>query len=149
MTELEMICQRSGTQVTQCDCQLCQSMCLRAPCIGTPEDIVRLINNGYIHQLETTAWGAGERIGIETFLSVQIKLDTHGGCPLFKNGKCSIHEIKPTDGKLANCKDVNFKKGEITYLHLIAEEWNKVYNNKKMKWIINSLYKYQSTQTSC
>jgi Fe-S-cluster containining protein len=146
MTELEMICKRSGIEVSECDCGICQSMCRQAPCIGTPADIVQLINNGYIHQLETCGYSAGNVIGIETFFSVQIKTDTRGGCPLFKDGKCTIHNIKPTDGKLASCKSLFFNREDKkpTYLHLIAESWNASENLSRIAFIIKSVYKYQS-----
>lgn len=144
MTELEMICKKSQTEVSECDCHLCQQMCSRAPCIGTPQDIVTLINNGYIHELEQTAYSAGNAIGIETFISVQIKYaDDHGGCPLFKNGKCSIHHIKPTDGKLASCKASNYyDRSKPSYLHLIAKAWESEENIERMVFIFKSLYRY-------
>ncbi len=139
-----MICKKSGTQVSECDCPLCQSMCKKAPCIGTPSDIKRLIDNGYIHYLGVTTWSAGTHIGIDTFLSVQIVKDDHGGCPLFKNGKCTIHDIKPTDGKLASCKVLHWDRKKPTYYHIIADTWNGLHNLKLMKFIINAVYKYES-----
>lgn len=143
MTELEMICKKSGIEVSECDCALCQTMCKRAPCIGTPQDIVTLINNGYIHELEQTAYSAGNAIGIETFISIQIKEDhDHGGCPLLKNGKCSIHHIKPTDGKLASCKDLHYDRSRPSYLHLIAKAWESEENIQRMVFIFKSLYRY-------
>lgn len=143
MTELEMICKKSETNVSECDCPLCQSMCLNAPCIGTPADIVTLINHGYIHELELTFWDAGKQIGIEPYGCIQIRRNEDGSCPLFKKGKCTVHEIKPTDGKLASCKDLFYDKSKPSYLHLIAEAWNRPHNVKLMTFIIKSLYRYQ------
>lgn len=145
MTELEMICKKADVKPSTCDCPDCQSMCRNAPCIGTPADIVNLINAGHVHQLELTMFNALVHIGLEPFPSFQIRHEL-GGCPLFIDGKCSVHHIKPTDGKLASCKieDQFYDKSKPTYYHLIAEAWNKPENENRMKFIIKSVYKYQS-----
>ena len=98
----------SGREPVECSCSTCQNMCKRAPCIGTPSDILVLIQNGYIDQLEMSIWSAGIPIGIPEIEMVQLDYNDGKGCKLQVNGLCSIHHIKPTDGRLATCKPEAF-----------------------------------------
>lgn len=120
MKEFDLIVKYSGVKPSSCTCDKCQSMCKQAPCIGTPLDILRLIQNGYIEYLEMYNWQAGLDIGIPSTPMVQISGKKEDNCcPLFVNGRCSINPIKPTDGKLASCS----KHASHRYLKFIAQLW--------------------------
>ena len=56
MTETEKIEQLSGIRESECACDHCKNMCHRQVCIGTPADILRLINAGHIDKLKNTLW---------------------------------------------------------------------------------------------
>lgn len=90
-----------------CACSTCKSMCKRQPCIGTPEDIVKIIQAGHSSKLAFTVWGVG--LATKTYdkpieMIQPLQLD-NGYCAfLDENELCSLHEagLKPTEGKLAH-----------------------------------------------
>lgn len=106
MTELNEIEAATNMRVHSCSCNDCQGMCRSTPCIGTPEDILRIINAGHIHKLELTKWGAGTIIcGMPIILMVTPRQLDNGQCSFFTpDGLCELHEagLKPTEGKLAH-----------------------------------------------
>lgn len=115
-----------GGDVSECSCSICQSMCEKCPCLGTPFDIINLIEKGHAADLIPTLWVAGLPIGIPQTHMLQLKQNEDGSCVLFKDGKCSIHEYKPLEGKLANCKKdsaSDYKKG-LTPSSAVALLWS-------------------------
>lgn len=94
-----------------CSCGKCVTMCERTPCLGTPTDILNLINAGHADKLLESVWLVGLPYGFPKTKMFQI--DGTKGCPFFnKNKLCDLHDsgLKPTEGKLAFCetKDVKF-----------------------------------------
>lgn len=72
-------------------------MCQRSPCLGTPHDILALIEAGYLDQVCPTLWAAGMVLGYITrpIVMVQIKSKgkgKDGECVFFHDGKCDLHE---------------------------------------------------------
>lgn len=144
----EQIITATGVQPVECNCKDCQSMCLNAPCIGTPDDIITLMNNGYIEYLAFVGWCVGIEHGVPEISMVQIDhhLTKDGSCPLFKNGLCSIHHIKPLDGKLASCKHKSyedFKQG-IPPAYYVASTWLEIENIPKVAFIMKAVALYKS-----
>ena len=45
-TALQRIIRKTGRRPVECRCRLCRQQC-RIPCLGTPEDILRLLKAGY------------------------------------------------------------------------------------------------------
>ena len=45
------IMQKSGRKPTVCRCEKCKSQC-HTPCLGTPEDIQKLMDAGYADRLD-------------------------------------------------------------------------------------------------
>jgi len=95
---------------TECSCETCVKMCEYKPCWNTPESALILMEEGYGPLLMLDYWCADPDIYI---LSAPIKgyeasLAPHtptGKCALLKNNSlCEIHNLKPTEGKLAICK---------------------------------------------
>ena len=64
MTEklIEKISRATGRYPVSCDCPRCRKQCL-TPCLGTPEDIWRLIEAGYKGRLRITFWAVGMLVG--------------------------------------------------------------------------------------
>lgn len=60
---INYIMQKSGRKPTACSCEKCKSQC-RTPCLGTPEDIERLIDAGYKDRLAPTEWLVGMLFGV-------------------------------------------------------------------------------------
>lgn len=126
-TSLSRIMRKTGRKISQCKCSLCKKQC-RTPCLGTPEDIERIIDAGYKSHLAVTYWGAGIVLGVidRPILMVQIKDKDNSGCSFFKNGLCELHDkgLKPTEGKLSHhtLSLDNFNPKKSIAWH-VAKEW--------------------------
>ena len=121
------IMRKSGRKPTVCGCQKCQSQC-HTPCLGTPEDIMKLIEAGYGSRLASTAWAAGIVMGVtdRPVEMIQAIQEDNGFCTFFHDGKCELHDLglKPTEGRLSHhsIKIDNFNpKKSLSWL--IAKEW--------------------------
>lgn len=120
------IMKKSGRKPTYCSCEKCKSQC-RTPCLGTPEDINRLIEAGYNDRLAVTEWLVGMLLGVidRPVLMIQAKVE-HGWCTFYHDGKCELHDkgLKPTEGRLSHhsirIDNYNPKKG---LSWLVAKEW--------------------------
>lgn len=129
-TAFKYIQRKSGRKVTECRCAKCQSQC-HTPCLGTPEDILKLINAGYANRLAPTTWFAGVIMGVHPrpIEMVQPIEEGNGYCTFFHDGLCELHDLglKPTEGKLAHhsirVDNFNVKK---SLAWLVAKEWLEV-----------------------
>lgn len=108
MTSSEIVARMCTLQPSECSCERCQEMCTNTPCLGTPEDIFRLVCEGYLDRLAVTIWGAATHIGIPPIPMIQIRSEPCGACPLLEAGRCTVHAIKPTEGRLAFHVPTNF-----------------------------------------
>lgn len=138
MTDLERISEKTGRKPSACACNTCVQQC-KIPCLGTPQDILTLINNGYADALAPTAWAAGIVMGLmdRPIYMVQLKQE-ESGCILFKDGRCTIHSlgIKPTEGVLSNhIPTIN----TIPISLAVALEWEDARNNKALELIIKAI----------
>lgn len=104
-------------------------MCMHVPCIGTPDDMERLMDAGYAKNMSLDFWaGVSTKEGVlkksvkmndltsfeedVLYLSPSIvgsegKLalfNKSGTCSLLIDNQCSVHHIKPTQGQYACCK---------------------------------------------
>jgi len=106
-------------------------MCKTAPCLGTPEDIIKLIAAGHGDKIFRTAWAAGVKYGIPIIEMYQIGYDHQRGCcPFLQNGLCSLHEcgLKPTEGRLADCKVKTCPDDKQPPYLLVAHTWSLEHN---------------------
>ncbi len=125
------IMQKSGRKPTACSCDKCKSQC-RIPCLGTPEDIGRLIDAGYKDRLAPTSWLAGMLMGVtdRAIDMVQAKVE-NGWCTFYHDGLCELHDngLKPTEERLSHhsIRVDNFKpKKSLSWL--VAKEWLPLQN---------------------
>lgn len=123
---------------SQCNCNACQRMCSR-PCYGTPEDIEKLIEEGYGDRL-CLDYHCGLNSESTIFLLSPALKDHEGGkapffpvsksgCTFFIDGKCELHNsgLKPIGGKIASCKkDFDSENYHLDggYGAYISETWN-------------------------
>lgn len=120
------IMKTTGRKVTNCKCQKCKSQC-RTPCLGTPQDIERLIDAGYGKRLAPTLWAAGMIMGIckAPIPMIQAKAGEEW-CTFYKDGLCELHEkgLKPTEGRLSHhsIKSDNFRPSKSISWN-VAKEW--------------------------
>ena len=133
-------------EIKTCECLGCEkgiSMCFNRPCWGTVEDFEKIIDEGHSDKLMLDYWiGRGDREDIEghPFFGNPFKEDVFilcgaikgfegkkapfslfkkGGCTfLTEENKCSIHHIKPIEGKYACCKSED-NKGRDLRLSLV------------------------------
>ena len=91
------------------------AMCHQRPCWGTVSDLERIIEEGHADKLmldyynhkdlnnrEDVYFLSGANCGCEKQLA---KLLPIGPCTFLSEDKCTIHDIKPTLGAVACCKD--------------------------------------------
>lgn len=127
-TTLQRIMRLSECQPSECHCARCQQMC-RVPCIGTPEDIERLVDAGYADRLTPTEWLVGCYVGLTDGPISMIQPETvNGWCTFYHNGLCELHDrgLKPTEGRLTRHDDVETHgkvplENNVTFL--VAKEW--------------------------
>ena len=62
-TSLQRVMRASGRVPVQCSCSVCKQQC-HTPCLGTPDDIERIIDAGYADRLALTNWAAGIFLGV-------------------------------------------------------------------------------------
>ncbi len=118
---------KSGRKPTVCGCKQCQSQC-HTPCLGTPEDIGKLIEAGYSDRLASTVWAVGLINGVtdKAVNMVQARQEDNGWCTFYHDGKCELHDkgLKPTEGRLSHhsLRQDNYNpKKSLSWL--IAKEW--------------------------
>jgi hypothetical protein len=90
----------------ECSCDRCVALCRKVPCIGTPQEIERLMDAGHGPFLRFTEWVAGYVDGVPRIRMIQLG-NTRAGCPMLQDGKCTLHApgLKPTEGVRATCKE--------------------------------------------
>ena len=101
----EKIIRKTGRKPIGCKCQECKKQCLRTPCLGTPDDILSLIDAGFIDKLALTEWATGLFLGRVNYTIRMIQAQKlEKGCIFFENGLCQLHDLglKPTEGKLSH-----------------------------------------------
>lgn len=127
-TTLQRIERLSQSYPTECSCARCQQMC-RVPCLGTPEDIEKLVDAGYADRLKPTEWMVACLIGLADAPISMVQPETvNGWCTFYHNGLCELHDkgLKPTEGKLSRHDDVithGLVPLENNVAFLVAKEW--------------------------
>ena len=101
-------------QTSTCSCEKCVNMCERRPCWGTPQDIKKIMDAGYTYRLMADYWTTGRDSdhtiwilapAIVKYELREAPLYPMGRCTfLMENSKCLVHEIKPSEGRVANCQ---------------------------------------------
>ncbi len=121
------IIKKSGRKPTECRCERCRAQC-HTPCLGTPEDITKLINAGYQGRLSPTLWAVGMLLGLteRPIKMIQANVEANGWCTFYHDGLCELHDkgLKPTEGRLSHhsVKIDNFvPKKSLSWL--VAKEW--------------------------
>lgn len=145
---LQKIIRKSGRKPSNCKCRACKDQC-RTPCLGTPQDIMRLIEAGYADKVMPTQWLVGMVLGkidypIQMVQAIQMD---EGWCVFHKDGLCELHNLslKPTEGRLSHhaVKSENyvFSKG---LAYNVAKEWLS-YGNQEL---IKEIFKIYNIETN-
>lgn len=137
------IIRKTGRKPVECKCEKCKSQCVISPCLGTPEDIEKIIDAGYKERIFPTDWAAGLVMKVTNDI-VEMYQPEHKetGCTFFKNGLCELHDkgLKPTEGRLSHHshKIDNFVvKKSLSWN--VAKEWLDPANSETIKRITEKL----------
>lgn len=144
------IAKQVGKQPISCNCEKCKQMCQRVPCLGTPQDILALINAGHVDKVYYTEWAAGMVLGHtkQPIPMVQLKSTgskVDGCCICYHDGKCELHEngLKPTEGKLAHHEVSAIElRPEYNLAYQVAIEWTKEENSDVIGEIVNKVMEH-------
>ncbi len=145
---------QTGLEPSICSCTKCVDMCKHTPCIGTPQDILTLINNGHASSLSNTIWAAGLLNGIPPIDMVQLTA-TGDGCIMFDKltGYCKLHDagIKPIEGILASCDMALHIRNQIQLRKpsaavAVAKSWINPANTRTIRLIERAMKLVKSTK---
>ena len=142
-TSLQRIMRKTGRKPIECKCQKCKQQC-KTPCLGTPEDILRLINAGYKERLAVTHWWVGIARGKLDFpvIMIQARQEENGYCTFYHDGLCELHDLglKPTEGRLSHhsITKENFRFGKSLSWN-VAKEWMDMRNGDIVEEIIRHM----------
>lgn len=143
---------QTGKMPVQCCCERCKAQC-HTPCLGTPHDILALIDAGYAWSLCFTEWAAGvtHRMTDKIIPMVQIK-ERFGWCVLYHDGLCELHEkgLKPTEGRLSSheFREIELQP-EYNVTYQVAATWLDDSNLNVVQEIVRKLGEYwDSTKTN-
>lgn len=142
MTVFQYISHKTGRKPCECTCLKCKSQC-HTPCLGTPQDILKIIEAGYGNQLELTGWAVGMMMGVCDHIIAMVQAKVVGGwCSFYdpESGLCTIHSkgLKPTEGKLSSHKiqlDNFDPKKSIAWN--VAKEWEDTRNTIAIEKVVS------------
>lgn len=143
-SQLQRIIRKTGHKPIQCKCKLCQQQC-HTPCLGTPQDILKLIKAGYADRLSWSDWTVGIIMGVTDHVVGMVQATVNvEWCTFFNNGLCELHDkgLKPTEGRLSHhsTQIENFlPKKSISWN--VAKEWEDEDNAPVLQEIYDELKK--------
>jgi hypothetical protein len=153
--ETERIKRKSNTREHSCDCKTCRKMCRVSPCLGTPEDILLLMNNGHTDKLSPTTFGTGKLLGVLPVIEMiqpRYEVDKLGCAFLSPDDLCTLHSagLKPTEGKLAThltvARELTKEEIKSQLTMVVAERWLTVKNISTINTIVHGYVKYFTRQ---
>ena len=146
-SQLQRIIRKTGRKPIQCKCKQCQQQC-HTPCLGTPQDILKLIKAGYADRLSWTNWASGIIMGCTDHVVGMVQATVDGDwCTFYHDGLCELHDkgLKPTEGRLSQHSiwlDNWIPKKSISWN--IAKEWEDEDNTQVLEDIFDELTKYKA-----
>jgi Fe-S-cluster containining protein len=140
----------------ECNCSKCVAMCRHSPCWPTPSEAKKLIQAGYAKDLEEDEWVDGEYYGSVFVLRPKDVFDPKGGpfshaCIFLKDDLCSIHNLKPFEGRAAihsgdldkqpSCRDQIAREWDKKLGKAVLKKWRELrskYRNSKLELVLDS-----------
>lgn len=145
---IERIKQNTGATENVCGCLKCQHQCRSTPCIGTPDDVIKLLEAGYGARLAPTLWLAGIVMGVINTpvpLIASIYDNDKKACTFFKDGLCELHDLglKPTEGRLSNheVRATNLNPHQNIAWNVV-QEWMKLEDPTKVNYLMELVDKH-------
>ena len=143
-SQFEYIIRKTGRKPVECRCKLCQAQCRATSCLGTPQDILKIVKAGYADRIVVSEWAAGIIMGVtkKTIYMFQPRFTEEEGCTFFHDGLCELHDkgLKPTEGRLSHHTQRidNFVKSKSISWN-VAQEWMEPRNRKVVQEIAEIL----------
>ena len=156
LSQLQRIMIKTGRKPIECKCHLCKRQC-QTPCLGTPQDILQLMDAGYIDRLKPTIWAAGVVMGLtsEPVPLIQAErlgrdfdgMGVNGHCTFQReDGLCELHDkgLKPTEGRLSHhsIKIDNWKTTK-SISWAVVQEWLDPQNADVVEEVARRYKEYQ------
>lgn len=145
---LQKIIRKTGRKPSVCKCEACRNQC-RTPCLGTPDDILRLMDAGYTDKLAVTYWCVGMFLGRLDYpiMMVQAVTTDEGWCVFHHEGLCELHDkgLKPAEGRLSHhsISKENYSFSKSLAYH-VAKEWLEEKNLPVIEKILRHLDAFKS-----
>jgi hypothetical protein len=126
---------------------------MKTPCLGTPQDIEKIIDAGHGDRIKATDWAVGIMLGVTSDI-VKMYQAQHlpfAGCTFFNEGLCQLHDkgLKPTEGRLSHhsvkVDNYNHRK-HISWN--VAKEWLNPDNAEVIKRIEQKLNNLKQLNTN-
>lgn len=139
-TTFKKISRKTGKKETGCKCQSCKAQC-HHPCLGTPEDMFKILGNGYADRVMLIHWAGAINLGVydkDVPMYTPLYDKEKKSCTFFTDGLCELHEkgLKPTEGRLSHhsTSGENFNpKKSVGWA--VAKEWLSVSNDEVKEMI--------------
>ncbi len=125
-------------------------MCRTAPCMGTPHDILKLIEAGYQDMIRERTFTTGQQFGVMPINMWQPIYDPdQHACVFLAGNRCKLHKsgLKPTEGKLADCKVYELKTGKMPPWLIVALTWDCKANREVIEEIGRLMTAYRQNKT--
>lgn len=140
----DKIMRKTGCKPVNCKCEQCKNQCRRAPCLGTPEDILKLIEAGFVDKLEVVEWATALFLGrVDYTIKIISVKQTSKGCIFFENGLCKLHDLglKPTEGRLSHHTIMvdNYQFNKLLSWN-VAKTWVGEENKEKVVKVFSRFY---------
>jgi len=130
-TTFQKISRKTGKKQTNCKCQLCKRQCVH-PCLGTPDDMIRILEAGYQDRVMFIRWTGALDMGVHNsdIPMITSLLDpVKKSCTFFTDGLCELHAqgLKPTEGKLSHhSTELSTFDVKRSIGWAVAKEWMKL-----------------------
>lgn len=129
-TTFERIIRKSGMKPISCKCNKCKQQC-QHPCWGTPEDMQKIIDAGFIKRCQVQVYG--------NIMFITPLLDKKkNACTFFTNGLCELHDsgLKPTVGKLSHhSTDLQAFNPKKSIAKFVLDEWKRLSKKDILKML--------------
>lgn len=105
-TTFQKISRKTGKKPSNCKCELCKRQCIH-PCLGTPEDMLRILGAGYQNRVMFIKWAGALNMGVHDSdipMLTPLLDEQKFACTFFTDGLCELHALglKPTEGRLSH-----------------------------------------------
>ena len=144
-TTIEKISRKTGKKPIECKCNKCKMQCSH-PCLGTPEDMLKIIGAGYEKRVMKILWTGAINLGLtdkEIPMITPLYDKEKKTCTFFTNGLCELHDsgLKPTEGKLSHhSTELNEFNKKKSIGWAVAKEWMSV-SDEEVKELVDKYVK--------